>query len=427
MFIFIDTRPFVPTAKLAQLIVRVRAKDSKHITIYEDDAGEFVYSNKIYAENQISAAFSKCMEQWFQLAFEWNPKQRGYVFERISNATNSSIESTDSPPVQILKIFQSVDFILEKKILTMFVLTKYMNLSMEIDDNTTNDDLFAFIEYNAHIPTSKCHIIMPAENRFSKPIDLYVNGCYDKPMVFVLQIGGIGSTAVGFASTDDDPITVALPDSVRNVLENHEKRLKLQSLQKFACHTLHFVRTENRKYKTCLDGWYNFALQLNYDIEMCQQNVKKMQMPIYGAYGALELYKQTLDLVQERSANLNADCLDHHGKITKTIERLIEACDKITIRFGSVYRRIRETINCDILLNRNTRDFYDIINVTKAFESLRNQIMNKNMLPKPHIELFQCAHKCLKQRESLLRHKTFIDMQRYTIANYLFTYAFIQK
>lgn len=173
------------------------------------------------------------------------------------------------------------------------------------------------------------------------------------------------------------------------------------------------IACENQLYKTCLNEWYNFALQLNYDIEMCQQSVKKLQMLIYGLRGAHEFYNQTLDLVQEKSTNFDTVCLDQHGKIVQTIERLVEACDKITIRFGSIYRRIRETINCDILLNRSIRDFYDIVNVTKAYDSLCSQIMKKNTLPKPHFELLQCAHKCMKQRESLLRNKTFIEMQRY--------------
>ncbi|XP_055316241.1 inhibitor of nuclear factor kappa-B kinase subunit beta [Sitodiplosis mosellana] len=403
------TRPFVPHLPLAQWILRVRAKESKHITMYEDDAGKIVYSNEIYGENQISTMFSKLLETWFKLAFEWNKKQRGYVFERPTIATNS--ELADSPPVQVLKFFQSVDDILEKKILTIFVLTNYTYLSVVIDNNTTNDDLFAFIEQKAHIPTSQCHIIMAADltKQFTKPIELYVDGCFDKPMVFVLQTGGIASLD---KLIDDDPIAVELPASVRNVLANQEKRLKTQSLRKFACDTLHFVRNENQRYKTCLDGWFHFALQLNYDIEMCLQNVKQMQMLIYGVCGALDLYKQTLDLVQVRNANLEASWLDQHEKISQNIERLVEACDKITIRFGSVYRRIRETSNCDILLNRNTRDFYDIINATKAYDALCKQIMNNNTHPKPHFELFQCAYKCLKQRESLLRNKTFIEMQR---------------
>lgn len=427
------SRPFVPHLPLAQWILRVRAKESQHITIYEDDSGEFVYSNQIYAENQISLTLSKLLEPWFKLAFEWHPKQRGCVFEKPN-----STESTDLPPVQVLKFFQIVDEILEKKILTIFVLTNFSYYSMEINEKTTNDDLFGFIEHNAHIPRSKCHIVIPADCRsdkteqFNKPIELYVDGYFDKPMIFVLQIGGIESKAVT-ASPDkpieDESIAIDLPISVKNVLANQEKRLKTQSLRKFASDTLHFVRNENRKYKMCLDGWHNFAMQLNHDIEMCQKNVKCKSMLIYGIRGALELYKQTLELVHEKNINLNSNWLDLYEKISVNIGRLVEACDKITIRYGSVSRRIRETSDIDLLLKRNAHDFYDIINVTKAYDSLRNQILNNNILPKPHFELFQCAYKCLSNRESLLRNKTFIEMQRYNthLFSKLFIYTYIHK
>lgn len=417
-------RPFVPDLPLAQWILRVRAKQSKHITIFEGDDGEFVYSNQMYAEHRISTSLAQLLEPWFKLAFEWHPKQRGYVFEKPVNS------SDDSPPDHVLKFFQSVDDILEKKILTIFALSNYSYFSMEIDENTTNDDLYAFIKQKADISASKCHVIMPVENRlvdidlskqFAKPIDLYTDGCFDKPMIFVLQIGGAGSTAA--AVTYDSPIDVEptpiceLPVSVKNVLANPEKRLKTQTLRKFACDTLHLVRNENRKYKLCLDGWRKFALQLSNDIEACQKNVKKMQMLIYGCLGALDLYKQTLEMVHEKSDTVNAGWLEQHGKITQNIERLVEAgCDKITIRFGSVFRRIRELCECEILMKRNAQDFYDIINTTKAYDALRTQILNNNTLPKPHFELLQCAYKCLKQRESLLRNKTFIEMQRYIFA-----------
>lgn len=324
----------------------------------------------------------------------------------------------------MLKFFQTVEDILEKKILTIFVLTNYSFISMVIDENSSNDDLFAFIDQKAHIPKSKCHIIMSEDNRaidteqFSKPIELFVDECIDKPMIFALHIGGIGSIAASnIISPDkpivDEPIAVEMPVSVRNVLTNREKRLKIHSLRKFADDTLHFIRYENRMYKMCLDGWFNFALQLNHDIEITQQNVKQMQILIYGVLGALGLYKQTLELVQGKNGNLDAIWLNQHEKMTHNIERLVEACDKITVRFSSVYRRIRETSNCEILLKRNAHDHYDIINATKAYDALCNQILNNNILPKPHIDLFQCAYKCIKQRESLLRNKAFIEMQRY--------------
>lgn len=418
-------RPFVPHLPLAQWVLRVREKKSENITIIENNTGEFVYLNQIFRENRISNKLASLLENWFQLALEWNPKQRGCVFE--TSDTNQNKKSSETPPVQVLKFFRSIDDIQATKILTIFVLTNHKYLSFEIDENTTNNELLAFIERETNIPTSECHIIVSKENaaaddngsyRSDKPIDLYIHDNFDKPMVFVAKIVDFDSNLPAtlgdknVCNQSDEIIAEAdVPMSVQSVLRHHEQRLKLHSLRKFANDTLYFVRNENNKYKTCLDGWYNFSLQLNHKIDTCQTNVRQMQSTIYGVFGALELYKETLQLAQEKLID-DTTWFDQHSKLQQNVELLVNACDKITIRFGSVYRRCREMCQHELLVKRNTQDFYDIINVTKAYDILCKQLSSNNILPKPHFELFQCAYKCLKQRDHLLRNKAFIEMQR---------------
>lgn len=402
------SRPFLPHLMLAQWILRVREKKSEHITIYEDESGEFIYSNQIYGENQLSIGLSQLLCDWFKLAFEWNGKQRGCVFEK---------NDSNQPPVKKLKFFQCIDEMLEKKLLTIFVLKTRKYLSFDVKDNTSNDELIAFIEREAKIPKEKCQFIIWSKNRsteqFNKPrpIDLYVDGSFDKPMVFVAQIDGIELISDD-KSTENVPDAINLPISVRNVLTNPEKRLKIHTLWKFARDTVYFVRNENSIHKMCLNGWFKFAQQLNHEIEMCQQNVREMQVLIYGALGALELYKQSLNILHEKRDECTTSWMEQHTRIVQNIERLVNACDKITIRYGSINRRIREVSQTELLSKRCSQDFYDIINVTKAYELLRTQMFNSNALPKAHFELFQCAFKCLKQRESLLKNKMFIETQR---------------
>lgn len=411
-------RAFAPHLPLAQWVLRVREKKSEHITIYENNAGDFIYSNKMYPENHISSKLSKLFELWFQLALEWNPKQRGYVFEKPPMPIPMPNLSTnnDFAPVQVLKFFQCVEEILAKKILTIFVLSSHRFFSMEIDDNTTNDDFFRFIEREAHIPITKCHVIgrtfnaLNGTRTFDKPLDLYVEGYFDEPMVFLIKIDNLLPPSMENA-IDDKPVPADVPYTVQYVLTNHEKRLNIHMLRKFACDTLHFVRTENRKYKLCLEGLFNFAMQLNSDIELCQQHVKQMQTLIYGAHGSLSLYSQTLQMMNETVSNFDVTWFDQCEKFGQNINRLVSACDKITLRYSSLHRRIRETSQNELLMKR-AQDFYDLINVTKAYDSLCIQIANSSAPPKPHYELFQCAYKCLKTRDFHLRNRAFVELQR---------------
>lgn len=291
-------------------MLRVRDKKSEHISILEDDDGNIIYCDKILPENQISMALNNCLRDWFRLALEWNPKQRGCTFEQPNESLRKSVSdiSTENgtcmakAPVLILKFFNKLDEILSKKFLTMFVLTNNQHISMEVDENTTNEELYGFIERNTQIPNSKCHIIIPLENmnteigkigHFEKPLDLYFDGCFDKPMIFINMISAIDSAKKG-SGLDESSIVIELPTIACNVLRNPERKLKLHTLKRFTCEALHFIRTENERYKTCLNGWFNYALQLNHDIELCRTDVNKMNSLIYGLNGALELYGETI-------------------------------------------------------------------------------------------------------------------------------------
>lgn len=416
-------RPFAPHLPSGQWMLRVRDKKSEHITIYEKDNGEFVYSDRIMAENKMSTIFAEMLERWLRPALEWHPKQRGFV----------SVEREDqsTPPLQSMKFYELIHVMRKTKVLTLFVLTNQRSLSMAIDRNTTYDNLFEFIEREAQIPKSKCNLIRASDTKHDcidtskgKPIDLYVydhNICDDNPMVYVNQIGGIGAASTTNLSslnngTDDTSIAPDIPDSVRNVLLNHEQRLKVHSLSKFATDTLYFVQSETRNYHNSLRGWHNYAQQISQAIDARRQDVKQLQSNAYGLKGALDLYAQTVDVAQT-ACDINDDtigkCAEQSTKIAANIELLMEACDRIINRYESMDRRSRNACKNEVLHKyRNSNDIYDMTNVSKAYDLLRAQVDNKKFVDKPHFELFQCAYKCLKRRDALLRNKEFVEVQR---------------
>lgn len=104
--------------------------------------------------------------------------------------------------------------------------------------------------------------------------------------------------------------------------------------------------------------------------------------------------------------------MEQHRKLSINIQLLVDACEKIVVRYQSVYRRSRDAYQSECLEKRNVQDFYDIVNTTKAFNAVRMQIVNKSFTEKPHFELFQCIYKCLKHRDQLLRNTEFIELQK---------------
>lgn len=410
-------RPFVPHLPLAQWVLRVRQKKSEHICIYETNDGEMVYSNRIWPANQLTNGFIDGLENWLQFGLEWNPKQRGCIFEKIpKNSTDPQIngnnsQSISAPPVQVLKFFDTIDDWLSQKLLTIFTLSNHKLISMHVTECTTMTDLCAFIEQKALIPAEKCHIIQSKSLNATvddKPIDFYRDDCIDQPMIFVMQIKSPVTTGNEPPIDNiDDIFPTDIPITVQNVLKNPEQPLKPHSLRRFARDALHFVRMENRKFKISLNGWFLFAEQLIHDIELCQMDVRRMQFSIYGLSGALDLFKMTMQMA------VDAHEFTSITKITQNVECLENACDKIALRHSSVHRRCREISQHELFAKRNVQDFYDIANLTRAYATLHDQIARNKMPSKPHFELFQCIFKCLKQRDNLLRSIAFCELKRY--------------
>lgn len=412
-------RPFVPHLPLAQWVLRVRDKKSEHISIYETNDGEMVYSNRMWSSNQLSNGFVVELERWLRLALEWNPKQRGCIFEKIRKKSNDSSVPSDMahpPPIQMLKFFDTIDDVLLQKMLTIFTLTNHKLISMPATECTTMNDLYAFIEQKASIPAGTCHLTAIVDGRnlinccdqSNKPIDFYRDDCTDRPMIFVTQI--ISNASNGTIDTNVFPTDI--PITVQNVLKNPEKSLKPHALCRFACDALHFIRMENRLFKTGLNGWFLFAEQLNHAIEQrCHVDVRHMQSSIYGLIGALDLFKMTMQMAIDQQSTITA--FDNVTKIEQNLDRLRNACDKIALRYSSLCRRSREICQHALFAKRNVHDFYDVNQLTKAYASLHSQIARNQMPSKPHFELFQCIFKCLKQRDNLLSSNGFCELKRY--------------
>lgn len=418
-------RPFVPHLPLAQWVLRVREKKSQHISIYEsNDGGELIYSNRIWPSNQLTSAFIDGFEHWLQLALEWNPKQRGCVFQKTlmnSNDGKDPPAQSGRSPVQVLKFFDTMDDLLSQKLLTIFTLSNHQLMSIPVSEHTTMADVHAFIAQKVQIPPENCQIINGQSKSLTadhKPIDLCRDDCsIDEPMIFVAQLKSLSPTTTDNGTTDSNVIfPTDIPITVQNVLKSPEKPLKPYALRRFACDAVHFVRMENRKFKLGLHGWCAFAEQLNHDIEQCQPDVRRMQSAIYGLAGALDLFKMTQQMASDKqSSPTPANEFSSITKMAQNLECLESACDKIALRHNSLHRRCREICHHELFAKRMAQEFYDLANLNRAYATLQDQMARNKLPSRPHFELFQCVFKCLKQRDTLLRNTAFCELKRYAL------------
>ncbi|XP_065077620.1 inhibitor of nuclear factor kappa-B kinase subunit alpha [Ochlerotatus camptorhynchus] len=429
--IMCGVRPFIPHSIVAKWMMLVQQKKSTHIAITEDNRENYTYHTEIFPENNISHVLQKYLEKWLTLALEWNPKQRGHVFQignkevteqqlKSAKVVNNS-EPPSGQPVQVLKIFAMLDSILDTKILTIFSLYNCRFLSIEIDETTDMETLRSAIETQTNIPRNAIEFVLPLEQKLdrvtdsTKPIDLHLDGFYDKPMLFVVKQGTI-------MQPDLKP---HIPKSVSDVFQNIKLKLKPHMLRQFVSNAWYFVNSEQRTYVTTLDGIKNYGLMLNDEIVKCRDDVGRMNKVSYGISGGLEYHKLSLslakekaksyqlplDMVQQRFAVLEERCI----RMEATICKLAEVADKITTRYESVLKRSREVVGHQLLKGYEQQDYYSLKHLDGRYEIARVQILEKSTHEKSHIDMLQAVYECLKKRDILLRDYDFKELQQQLI------------
>uniref|UniRef100_A0A1B0DJL5 IkappaB kinase n=1 Tax=Phlebotomus papatasi TaxID=29031 RepID=A0A1B0DJL5_PHLPP len=378
-------RPFLPNASMAQWMLRVKQKRSEHLCIVEDQEGNVTYRSEIFPENQVSSCFKKNLEQWLRLALEWNPKQRGFVFEipeasgneseksqkgkSVKFAENLPVEVDEESlvevkpgPVQVLKIFTMLDDILEKKILTVFSLFTYEFLSYEINSQNTVADLRLWVSNSTKILPETLDFILPISQSLqniqedTKLTQLFIKEDYKDPMLFVMKKGSIL----------DSDVKPKIPDSFIGVFEMPKTKLKVQVLKRFASNSYHFVRNEQLLYSTTINGIYNFALWLNDQITKFKPNLSQMIESAFELKGLLKMHENSLShtkeklLEREMISVLSASFIswqESYDRMLGNANKLIEAARKIWIRYDSVLKRSREAVKNKIF--EGTEDIFN--------------------------------------------------------------------
>lgn len=394
----------------------MKKKKSEHICVTETIEG-IQYASTIFPENQISTCFKAHMEKWLKLSLEWNPKQRGHVFETPTSKSVSFADmSNNLPPISILKIFSMLDEILSKKILTVFCLYTYQNYSYDIDETTTMNDFLDSIEKSTSIPKEKIRLTIPVDNHHlenidenTRPIDLFFDKYFDKPMLFVGCSGML-------MKTDN---LLGMPELVELVFADFKIKLKPHILKRFVYNVFYFIRNEQKKYVTALDGFYNHSLQLNHHIELYEATITKMLKSAYGLNGAVKLLDRMLGALKapnEQSFQLDEVTVqlgERCQKLQINIGVLIGACDKIVKRFRSVYRRSRESLNHPLLEKGfQKQDYFQIAELSKKYQIIREQFASKIYTENQQVDIFKSAYNCLKRRDQLLRAEQFVEWQR---------------
>lgn len=325
-------RPFLPHTSVARWMLNVKNKKSQHICIAEDNTEGIHYHTDMFPETKLSSCFKKWLERWLVLALEWNPKQRGYVFESGSDSSKG--------PVQVLKIFSMLDDILAKRIVTVFSLFNYKFLSYEITGHSmVVSELRKLISAETGVSVEGLEFVLPCYQPIEKiedgtfVQDLFMAGEYERPMVFVARRGMIL----------DRNVKPEIPRLLVSVFENPMQSLKSHTVKQLASSAYFFMRQEQRLYLTAMDGVNNYSLQLNHDVVQHKAKMNLIVERVFEAKGSLDVVLSSLKKTKLSGVAVD-DLLEAAIKLAANLMKVIEATRRIRTRYESVLKRSLEVV-----------------------------------------------------------------------------------
>lgn len=353
-------RPFLPHASVARWMLNVKNKKSQHICITEDNTEGIHYHTEMCPETKLSSCLKESLEQWLVLALEWNPKQRGYVFEAPPSGILKKDPREDSPksvsfgnappvdnseaakgPVQVLKIFSMLDEILNQKVLTVFSLFSYKFLSYAINssDLATIADLRKKIFVGCGVKPEELEFILPCYQTVDQMDDsvrledLFMPNEYEKPMLFVTRHGMLL----------DRNVKPVVPKLLVSVFENPVQSLKYHTVRHLASSVYFFMRQEQRTYMTAVDGLNHYSLQLNHEIVQQKPRMNLIVERVFEVKGALDVALNCLK--RSRMAGISVDdLLESSLQLAVNLTKVVEATRKIRTRYESVLKRSLEVV-----------------------------------------------------------------------------------
>lgn len=328
-------RPFLPHASVARWMLNVKQKKSQHICITEDNAEGVHYHTEMFAETKLSSCFKQWLERWLVLSLEWNPKQRGYIFESQSDGPQGA-----RGPVQVLKIFSMLDEILNKRIISVFSLFTYNFLSYEISGpGMVISDLRKLIAEETGVPAEELEFILPVYQSVDKIddgtrlIDVFMANEYERPMVFVTRRGVIL----------DRNVKPVIPKLLVSVFENPVQSLKYHTVKQLASSAYYFMRQEQRLYLTAMDGVNNYSLQLNHEVMQQKGRMNLIVERVFEAKGSLDVVLSSLKRTKLAGIQVD-DLLEKAITLAANLMKVVDATRRIRTRYESVLKRSLEVV-----------------------------------------------------------------------------------
>jgi serine/threonine protein kinase len=391
-------RPFLPNMAPVSWMTHVKEKSSDDICAYQAEDGSIVFSKELFHQNHISSCLKYYMERWLTFLLEWNPAKRG-------RAPNKNKE-------QEIVVFDFVDGILSKKIVNVFSVPTYQNLSYEIDDSTAVSTLQHWIKRDTELAIEQQELLLPS----GQPFDMTKEACQcwvpqtctNQSMDTMVYVFRRGSLAI-------EQTRPSIPQTVGKMMEGPRNKVEYIHQKRAWAHAVFFLRQEMELYQTFLEALAVKMLHMISNNTRLNEKAQTMVSQLQQMEAQLQLSLESLHFDESEAKKIDFFSEDvvcswsrMSSAVGKKITKLKDVVQHLQSKCEAVNKRTLGLQKNPYIKMRDNDILASLLDAgQKCYDSLRRRSKDSRQERTDNIEMVKVVYSCLKHRDKLLNDRTF--------------------
>lgn len=399
-------RPFLPFMAPVQWMPHVKKKAHENICVYETFHGDIEYSNEIFPENHISKPFKKMIEEWLQIALEYDPKLRG---RDSPSRVTFNIPSEQKETTSKVVLFDVLENMLLRKVIKIFSVCTLSQIAFEINETTTVTNIKSKIFKDTKLPISD-QILLCLFSYNELKNDELISKYWNETCNTMLYL-----YSKTFIIRDNvEPI---VPKSVQRCLEHPKALYNFKNSDNLYKSGLYFVLSQAEIYDSLINGLLVRAESLKSEGRQLLLKHNSVDKSIGNLLAKEETLKKTVNIGKEHIGKLKdtgsgTNFLGGFDKIfkdaddiTDKIVKLQNAWNQLSTRLQSAKRRCNEIISEDLkhfIGKYNYQNIYaNAFKVYILYKKSESYSENKGKEKQCH-DIMKICYDCLKLRSKIL-------------------------
>lgn len=292
----------------------VRKKGPEDICIYLSYSGRVTYSSEIKKENFLSHSLKQSIEIWLKHVLQFDPNKRSLDF-----------------PNGVM-VFDYLQDILKKRIVTVFSVPKLEFYSYEINESTLFSTLEEWISRDTKVPKNEMIVLF---NKYLTSIDpacLVVDILKSSNNIYVFKQGIL----------TNDSLTFNFPKLIRELMKSVLK-FDIKFVKPLYAQTIYYVTMEKATVEAFKESFNLFVAYLKNLVEYLKHNATSCKKNLSKIITQIECYnnvrKNNLSVVDLSTNKQYKNCLIYCQKLLASLDRSVANVARLEKKINVIIKR----------------------------------------------------------------------------------------